>query len=110
MAGDLNPRIRLPPSAKRGELVEIRVLVQHAMESGHRRDANGVRVPRKILNRLVVRYGGREVFTARLEPAIAANPLLSFFLRAEASGTVELIWTDDDGSVHRSEHKLVVTG
>ena len=110
MASDLNPRVRLPQSARRGEIVEIKVLVQHAMESGQRRDATGALVPRKILNRLAVRYGGREVFTAKLEPAIAANPLFSFFLRAEASGSIELTWTDDDGSVHRSEHKLVVTG
>lgn len=110
MAQDLRTRIRLPSSVKRGELVEVRVLVQHAMESGQRRDASGAIVPRKILNRLAVRYGDREVLSARLEPAMAANPLFTFFLRADATGMIELTWTDDDASVHRSEHKLTVAG
>ena len=110
MVEDLRTRIRLPTSAKRGELVEIRVLVQHAMESGQRRDASGAIVSRKILNRLAVRYGGQDVLSARLEPAMAANPLFTFFLRAEATGMIELTWTDDDGSIHRSEHKLTVAG
>ncbi len=110
MANPLNPRVRLPASAKRGELVEIRVLVQHAMESGQRRDASGALVPRKILNALAVSFEGREVMRVKLEPAIAANPLLSFFIRAEKSGALELAWTDDDGTVHRSQHRLNVAG
>lgn len=110
MASDLHTRVRLPAGARRGEIVEIRVLVQHAMESGQRRDATGALVPRKILNALTIRYAGRDVLTAKLEPAMSANPLFTFSLRAETSGDVELIWTDDDGSVHRSAHKLVVSG
>lgn len=110
MSNPLNPRVRLPASAKRGEIVEIRVLVQHAMESGQRRDATGALVPRKILRALAVTFEGREVMRAELEPSIAANPLLSFHMRAETTGTLELAWTDDDGSVHRSRHRLTVAG
>ena len=110
MSADLAPRVRLPASARRDEVVEVRVLVQHPMESGQRRDEAGRLVPRRILNALVVRYLGREVMRMRLEPAIAANPLLGFFLRAEETGMVELEWTDDDGTIHRSSHRLNVAG
>jgi sulfur-oxidizing protein SoxZ len=110
MSADLAPRIRLPASARRGEVVEVRVLVQHPMEPGQRRDEAGRLVPRRILHALVVRYLGHEVMRVRLEPAIAANPLLGFFLRAEETGMVELEWTDDDGTIHRSSHRLNVAG
>jgi sulfur-oxidizing protein SoxZ len=110
MSNPLNPRVRLPASAKRGEIVEIRVLVQHAMESGQRRDAAGRLVPRRILNAVTVTFEGQEVLRATLEPAVAANPLLSFFMRAERSGTLEFAWTDDDGTIHRSQHRLTVGG
>lgn len=110
MSNPLNPRVRLPAAARRGEIIEIRVLVQHAMESGQRRDASGALVPRKILNALRVTFDGQEVMRATLEPAIAANPLMSFFMRAEKTGTLELAWTDDDGAVHRSQHRVTVTG
>jgi sulfur-oxidizing protein SoxZ len=110
MTNPLNPRVRLPASAKRGEIIEIRVLVQHAMESGQRRDAAGRLVPRRILNALAVTFEGQDVMRATLEPAVAANPLLSFFMRAERSGTLEFAWTEDDGTIHRSQHRLTVGG
>lgn len=110
MTSDIRPRIRVPASARRGEIVEIKLLVQHAMESGQRRDAAGKLVPRKILHTMRVSYGGRDVLTARLEPAIAANPLFSFFLRAEASGPIDFVWIDDDGTEHRAREQLKVSG
>jgi len=49
------------------------------------------------------------VFTANLEPAIAANPYLQFFAKVEESGTFKFAWTDDDGTVTSAEHKITVT-
>lgn len=110
MSEDIRPRIRLPQSARRGEVVEIKLLVQHAMESGQRRGADGALVPRKILNTMHVRYGGKDVLTAKLEAAIAANPFFSFHLRAESTGPVEFTWIDDDGREYRAREQLKVVG
>lgn len=93
------PRIRLDRrEVKKGDLVEVRALVGHLMESGQRRDSAGAVIPRKIINRFTCTVAGKLVFSAEFEPAISANPYLQFKFRAEESGPVELTWIDDDGS------------
>lgn len=109
MSSGINPRVRLPERVRKGEVIEIRTVVSHPMESGQRRDAEGRLVPRRILNRFTCHLGEALVFEAKLEPAIAANPFISFHMRAEASGQLVFAWTDDDGTVHRLERALTVT-
>jgi len=89
-------RIQLPERARRGELVEVRLFIQHAMETGFRLDASGKRIPRNAVHSLVCRYNGVEVFRATLSAGIAANPYLRFFTRAVESGELEFWWLDDD--------------
>ena len=88
-------RIQLPREAKRGEIVEVRVVIQHPMETGFRRDPDGRQLPRNAIHSFACRYGGAEVFRATLSTGIAANPFLRFFVRAERSGELELWWLDD---------------
>jgi len=102
-------RIRLPANIKKGEVIEVKTLVTHAMESGQRKDANGQVIPRKILNKFVCTYNGKEVFRSDLWPAISANPYIAFFIKAAESGTLEFAWTDDDGSVIKESAKIEVT-
>jgi sulfur-oxidizing protein SoxZ len=95
----MTPRIRLSKSdVARGEIIEIKTLLGHVMESGQRRDVNGERVPRKIINRFICEFNGQPVFSCDLEPAIAANPYIQFRFRAVESGELKLTWIDDDGS------------
>lgn len=101
-------RIRLPQNIKKGDIVEVKTLVTHTMESGQRRDPAGKVIPRKILNKFACSYNGNEVFRAELAPAIAANPYLAFFITATESGTLDFAWTDDDGSVIRESAKITV--
>ena len=103
------PRIRLPKRAKKGEIIQIRALLPHPMESGLRRDASGQLVPRKIVNRFECTFSGRPVFSCELEPGTAANPYLQFSARVEQSGTFRFAWTDDDGSVVTAEEKILVS-
>ena len=102
-------RLQVPPRAKRGEPFEIRVLVQHPMENGFRRDLNGNVIPLNVLNRIACRYAGKEVFSAELGSGISANPYLSFFATADASGDVEVEWSDDRGEKGRAVAKIEVT-
>jgi sulfur-oxidizing protein SoxZ len=103
------PLIRLDrKTAKKGELVEVRALVTHEMESGQRKDKDGNVLPRKILNKFACTVNGKEVFSADLEPAIAANPYLVFRFRAEESGPVVLTWIDDDGTKIVGEDRITV--
>ena len=89
--------INVPAKAKRGEIIEIRTLTSHIMETGFRRTAAGDIVPRDIITSFTCRYNGTEIFRADLFPAIAANPYLSFFTVARESGKFEFEWIGDDG-------------
>ena len=50
MADDIKPRLRVPTSAKKGEVVEIKTLITHPMETGQRKDSDGKIVPRLIVS------------------------------------------------------------
>ena len=89
--------INVPAKAKRGDVIEIKTLMSHIMESGFRRTAAGDLVPRDIITSFTCRYNGSEIFRAEFFPAIAANPFLSFFTIAKESGKFEFEWTGDNG-------------
>ena len=103
------PLINVPREAKRGDVIEIKTLIRHHMETGFRADATGALVPRDIINRFTCTYNGVEVFRADLFPAIAANPFLSFFTVATDSGTLKFSWTDDIGAVQTETVQITVT-
>ncbi len=89
--------INVPPKAKRGEIVEIKTLISHEMETGYRPDNIGRMVPRDIITSFVATYNSEEIFRADLHPAIAANPFISFTTVATESGTIEFKWAGDNG-------------
>jgi sulfur-oxidizing protein SoxZ len=109
MAMKPTPRVRVPAQAKAGELIEIKTLISHEMESGQRKDAAGNTVPRRIINRFTAAFNGKQVFTAEWHPAISANPYQSFFYKAVESGEFTFSWKDDDGSEYTARNKLTVT-
>jgi sulfur-oxidizing protein SoxZ len=89
--------INVPARAKRGDIIEIKTLISHPMESGYRVGTNGTMIPRDIIHRFVCTYNGDEIFRAELSPAIAANPFISFFTVATESGSIGFEWTGDNG-------------
>lgn len=101
--------VTMPRSARRGEIIEIRVLIAHPMESGYRVDAEGKALPADLIRRFTARYDGEEVFSAELFPAIAANPYLAFFTVATVSGTLSFAWEGDKGFAHSESVNLSVT-
>lgn len=101
-------RISFPKTAKKGEVIEIRTLISHVMETGYRPDATGRVVPRDIIRRFTCRYNGEVLIEAELHPAIAANPYLSFHARATASGTLEFTWEGDNGFAQTERKTLQV--
>jgi sulfur-oxidizing protein SoxZ len=98
--------INVPATAKRGEVIEIKTLISHPMESGYRVGTNGTMIPRDIICDFVCTYNGEEVFRAELSPAIAANPFISFFTVATESGTIAFEWRGDNGFA-ASEHAAI---
>ena len=87
--------LNVPKTVKRGQAIEVKILISHPMESGQRKDEMGRTVPRQIIHDFVCTYEGVEVIRLTLFPAVAANPFLSFAARAEASGVLVFSWVDD---------------
>jgi sulfur-oxidizing protein SoxZ len=102
-------RIVVPTTARRGDVIEIKTLIQHPMEPGYRRDATGRAIPKHIITSLVVTYSGEEIFRAELSQGIAANPYLSFTTTAMESGELVFTWTDDLGGVTTERRTISVT-
>jgi len=90
-------RVQVPAEVKRGEAIEIKVAIQHPMETGFRFDLMGRAVPKNVINSFVARYNGTEIFRAEMGSGVAANPFLQFYTVAEATGEIEFSWVDDAG-------------
>jgi len=101
--------INVPKSAKRGQIIEIKTLISHIMETGFRRTETGQIIPRNILTELLCTYNGEEIFRATLYPAIAANPFLTFYTVARESGTISFKWTGDHGFEQTESASITVT-
>ena len=101
-------RVRMPESAKRGEVIEIRTLVQHPMESGFRLDNTGREIPRHIIESFDCTYSGREIFRAKLHPAVSTNPFFTFYTVASESGELVFTWKDDQGGEATVKQSITV--
>jgi sulfur-oxidizing protein SoxZ len=100
--------INVPATAKRGEVIAIRTLMSHPMESGFRHTSTGERIARDIVTEFVATYNGEEIFRATLFPAVAANPFITFHTVATESGTIEFRWTGDNGYSATEQAKIAV--
>ncbi|MDP3082142.1 MAG: thiosulfate oxidation carrier complex protein SoxZ [Rubrivivax sp.] len=96
-------------TAGRGDIVDIRTTIAHAMETGYRRGSDGAMQARNIIRRFECRYDGVLVFAADLHPAIAANPFIAFSTVATASGVLSFSWRGDQGFAHTESVTLTVT-
>lgn len=105
----LPTRIVMPATAKKGDIIEIKTLIQHIMETGFRRDDVGKPVPRDIIANFLVTYSGVEIFKADLFPGVAANPYLAFSTIAQETGEIVFTWTDQKGEATIERRKLTVS-
>jgi sulfur-oxidizing protein SoxZ len=101
-------KINVPATVKPGEVFEVRVLVQHPMETGFRRDLDGKAIPMHIVNQLACTYAGREVFRAELGSGMSANPYIAFFVKASQGGEISVAWSDDRGDQGRASATVTV--
>jgi sulfur-oxidizing protein SoxZ len=104
------PRIRLSANEiAAGDVIDVRTLISHVMETGNRRDSNGDLVPRNIINTFRAEYDGVVVFEATMEPAISANPYMQFNVAPRQSGTLRMTWITDDGEEIVAEEAITVS-
>ena len=103
------PRVKVPKTADAGEVITIKTLISHKMESGQRKDSKtGELIPRQIINNFKAEFNGQLVFETVIEPAVSSNPFIEFSMRVPETGDVVFTWTDDDGSIYTTTKTIKV--
>jgi len=109
MDQNVQSRLLVPSTAKKGDIIEIKTLISHPMLSGFTKDKAGKTIPREIINTFTCTFNGQQVFKMDLNPAISANPFIAFPVRVEQSGTFEFTWLDDNGKVYKNQAQITVS-
>ena len=102
------PRVKVPKTAAKDEVITIKTLISHKMESGQRKDKSGNVIPRQIINKFTAAFNGETVFEVDIEPAVSSNPFIQFDVKVPESGEFKFTWVDDDGSVYETAKKIAV--
>lgn len=106
---NVKPRVKVPKKAAAGEVVTIKTLISHPMESGQRKDSKtGELIPRQIINKFTASFNGQEVISVDIDPAVSANPYFEFELKVPEAGELRFEWVDDDGSVYEESKKIAI--
>lgn len=90
MASGVKPRVKVPASAAAGEVITIKTLISHQMESGQRKDADGNVIPRSIINRFTCEFNGESVIDVTMQPAISTNPYFGIRRHGSRSGRIQI--------------------
>jgi sulfur-oxidizing protein SoxZ len=109
MAENVVPRVRVPRDAKAGDVVSVRSLISHPMESGLRRGSDGNLIPRQIINRFTCAFNGEMVVDVTLHGGISTNPYFQFDAKVNESGSFEFTWYDDNGSIYTDTAQISVS-
>ncbi|MCR9255733.1 MAG: thiosulfate oxidation carrier complex protein SoxZ [Alphaproteobacteria bacterium] len=103
----VKPRVKVPRKAAPGDVITIKTLISHPMESGQRKDKKtGELIPRKIINRFDAKFEGEDIFSVDIAPAVSANPYFEFSVTVPGPGEFQFSWVDDDGSVYETKKKI----
>lgn len=108
MASGVKPRVKAPKKAAAGEVVTIKTLISHKMESGQRKDGDGNPIPRSIINRFTCDFAGQNVIDIEMHPAISTNPYFEFEATIPEAGDMVFTWYDDDGDVYSTTKSVAI--
>ena len=102
------PRVKVPKTAAKGAVIDIKTTISHPMHSGLAKDKKGNVIPRQIINKFECKFNGKVVFSADMQPSIAANPYIQFSVKVNESGTFEFIWHEDGGASYTTSKDITV--
>lgn len=102
-------RLLVPAMAKKGDVITIKTLISHPMDSGFAKDSSGKVVPREIINTFTCSYNGKQIMKMGLQPAISSNPFIAFDVKVEQSGTFDFTWIDDNGQTYKDSASITVS-
>jgi sulfur-oxidizing protein SoxZ len=108
MSEDAKPRVKVPKTAAAGDVVTIKALISHEMESGQRKGEDGNLIPRKIINRFTCDFNGMNVVDVTIAPGLSSNPYFEFDAKVDAAGEFKFTWYDDDGSIYEDAKPIAI--
>jgi sulfur-oxidizing protein SoxZ len=81
-----------------GDVADVKVLMNHPMETGQRKDAGGALVPTHFIQQVTATMNGKVVLDAQWSQAISRNPFLGFRVKGARSGDkITVVWADNKG-------------
>jgi sulfur-oxidizing protein SoxZ len=87
-----------------GDSTEVKVLMNHEMETGQRKDSQGKIIPAWFIQNVQVTHNDKVVLDAQWGPAVAKNPFLSFKFKGGAKGDkVKITWVDNRNDTRTDE-------
>jgi sulfur-oxidizing protein SoxY len=94
-----SPRIRLPQTIQRGEIVQVRTKVDHNSYTGLvLKDGQFVReAPEFYVKQMLVFVDDQHVSEFQMTSAVSANPLIRFPLQITRSGTLRVVFVNNEG-------------
>ena len=108
MAKGVKPRVKVPKTAAAGELVTLKTLISHKMESGQRKDSDGNKIPQSIIHRFTCAFNGNVVIDVKMAAAISTNPYFAFDAVVPEAGEFQFTWYDDDGSIYETSKSVKI--
>ncbi len=104
----VKPRVKVPKKAAVGDVITIKTLISHPMESGQRKDKEGNTIPRQIINSFTATFNGQEVISVIIDPSVSSNPYFEFEATIPEAGEFRFEWVDDDGSVYEETKSIAI--
>ena len=87
-----------------GDVTEVRILMQHPMETGQRKDDKGQTLPAQFIQSFTVSLNGKPIIDGQLNTSISKNPLFTFKARGVKGGDkLAVTWVDNTGDKRQDE-------
>jgi len=90
-----------------GDEVDVKVLMNHIMETGQRKDTSGQVIPAHFIQTVKATCNGKTVLSAQWGPAVSANPFMAFRFKGGAKGDkIQVTWVDNRGESRTDESTI----
>ena len=91
-----------------GDVTEVQALIQHPMDTGLVKDAQGALIPPHFIQQLTFEHNGKKVFLADWGPAVAKDPYVKFSFKGAAKGDdLKISWVDNTGATDTTMAKIL---
>jgi sulfur-oxidizing protein SoxZ len=80
-------------------ITEVQALIQHPMDSGFVKDAQGVLIPPHFIQQVAFEHDGKSVFVADWGTAVSKDPYVKFsFKGGKKDDELKISWVDNKGA------------